>query len=79
MTCHVCKRATDDLRMGICFDCATAGDIRLGSRSVAQHIAHGVNSLFCGIWWRVRIDFKCAWERIWRSGEYAPGREWERL
>jgi hypothetical protein len=79
MICRVCKRDDEDLRMGVCFDCATTGDIRLGSRSVLQHLAHGVSALFRGACWMARMDFKCAWERLRRTGDYAPGREWEHL
>ena len=77
LTCIVCG-ASDDLRGGVCFDCATDGDIRLAKKSTLQHWAHGVYSCFCGVWWRARMDFRMGWERIWRTGEYAPGREWER-
>lgn len=77
MTCQVCGSGDSDLRMGVCFDCATAGDIRLAKRSTLQHWRHGAYSLFCGVWWRARMDFRMGWERIWRTGEYAPGREWE--
>jgi NMD protein affecting ribosome stability and mRNA decay len=67
MSCQVCGSGDDDLRMGVCFDCATEGDIRLAKKSTLQHWAHGVASIFQGVWW----------ERIWRTGEYAPGREWQ--
>lgn len=79
MACRVCGSGDDDLRMGVCFDCATAGDLRLGRRSTLQHWTHGVGSLAQGIWWRARMDFKMGWERLTRSGEYAPGREWADL
>ena len=36
ITCIVCG-ARDDLRMGVCFDCATDGDIRLAKKSTLQH------------------------------------------
>jgi hypothetical protein len=78
MTCSVCGKE-DELRYGVCFDCASTGDIRLGSRSTLQHWWHGVTSLRPGLWWRARMDFKCGWERLTRTGEYAPGREWEHL
>lgn len=77
MACTVCGCGDDDLRMGVCFDCATDGDIRLAKRSTLQHWRHGVASVFQCVWWRARMDFKMGWERIWRTGEYAPGREWE--
>lgn len=68
-----------DTRMGICFDCATEGDLRLGRRSTVNHWLHGVQHALTGPWWKARIDFKCGWERIWRSGDYASGREWAHL
>lgn len=78
MKCVKCQRE-DDLRLGYCFDCATEGDLRLGRRSVMQHWRHGIGSLLQGVWWRARIDFRCGWERMWRTGDYAPGREWANL
>lgn len=77
--CVVCNEETGDTRYGVCFDCATEGDIRLGSRSVLQHVRHALGALFRGNRWMAWIDFKCAWERLWRIGEYAPGRDWEEL
>lgn len=77
MSCQVCGSGDGDTRMGVCFDCATAGDIRLAKRSTIQHWLHGIGSLFQGVWWRARMDFKRGWERLWRTGEYAPGREWQ--
>lgn len=79
MACHVCKSIDSDLRMGVCFDCATEGDLRLWRRSTFQHWLHGIRRAFRLDWLMARIDFKCGWERIWRTGEYAPGREWEEL
>lgn len=75
--CRVCKTEQGDLRGGVCFDCATEGDLRLARRSMLQHWAHGLGAIFAGKWWMVRMDFRMGWERIRRSGDYAPGREWE--
>lgn len=77
MTCRVCNIDTDDLRGGVCFDCATEGDIRLARRSTLQHWLHGLSALFGGVWWMAKMDFRMGWERVRRSGEYAPGREWQ--
>lgn len=77
MSCSVCGSGDDDLRVGVCFDCAAAGDIRLAKRSTFQHWKHGVGSILHGVWWRASMDFRMGWERIWRTGEYAKGREWE--
>lgn len=76
--CAKCGRV-DELRLGYCFDCASEGDRRLGSRSVHQHIRHAIGSALRGTWWMARMDMRCAWERLTRSGEYAPGREWQDL
>ena len=78
MICKGCGR-DDELRMGYCFDCATEGDLRLGRRSVLQHLAKAASHALRGYWLDARIDVKCAWERLTRSGEYAPGREWSHL
>lgn len=77
MSCRVCKSPDTDLRGGVCFDCATAGDLRLARRSVMQHWRHGVRALFGGVWWMAKMDFRMGWERWRRTGEYAAGREWE--
>ena len=78
MPCTLCGK-DEDLRFGTCFDCATDGDIRLAKKSTLQHWRHGLYSLCLGpsYWWRARMDFKCGWERIWRTGDYAPGRDWQ--
>lgn len=77
MACSVCGYGDGDTRMGVCFDCATAGDIRLAKKSTLQHWSHGLGSVFHGVWWRARMDFRMGWQRIRRTGEYAPGREWD--
>jgi len=77
MTCRVCGDPTNDLRMGVCFDCATEGDIRLAKRSTIQHWIHGFKALCYRDWVIAKMDFRIGWERIWRTGEYAPGREWQ--
>lgn len=76
--CRGCKK-WDDLRHGYCFDCASEGDLRLGRRSVLQHLVKAIGHAARGYWWNAKIDVKCAWERLTRTGEYAPGREWENL
>ena len=79
MSCSFCGAVTDDVRYGACFDCASAGDQRLGRRTTLQHWTHAIGSLWERKWWRAKIDLKCGWERLTRSGEYAPGGEWEHL
>lgn len=78
MICKGCGR-DDDLRFGYCFDCATDGDLRLGRRSVMQHLGKAVSHVARGYWWNAKTDVKCAWERLTRTGDYAPGREWADL
>ena len=77
MKCSVCGHDDDDLRMGVCFDCASAGDIRLAKRTTRQHWRHALGSIRARVWWRARMDFKMGWERIWRTGDYAKGGEWQ--
>jgi len=77
--CVVCNEENGDTRYGVCFDCATEGDLRLGARTVREHLAHAWKEVWTGDWWVARLDVKCAWERLWRIGEYAPGRDWEEL
>lgn len=79
MICRGCGRDDDDLRMEYCFDCASDGDLRLGRRSVLQHLGKAISHAAPRCWWKARIDLKCAWQRLRRTGEYAPGREWEAL
>lgn len=77
MPCTVCHSKDTDLRMGVCFDCATDGDIRLAKKSTIEHWLHSIKALSQGAWWIAKLDFKIGWQRIWRTGEYAIGREWE--
>lgn len=63
----------DELRMGYCFDCASAGEERALRRSVPGHLAKALwNAARCR-WGNARIDLAWAWERLTRTGDYAPG------
>ena len=75
--CGRCKEYTD-LRLGFCFDCATSAEKRAAQRSVAQHVVTGVGFLGRRRWTNARICFAWAWERLSRTGDYAPGGEFER-
>lgn len=76
MICKGCGR-DDELRLGYCFDCATAGDLRLGRRTVLQHWWHAITK--AKSWWMFKTDIRCGFERMFRRGDYAKGREWENL
>jgi hypothetical protein len=71
-SCKYCGAATDDLRFGCCFDCATKGEIRAAKRTVLQHLAKGVWHLVRGFRWEAKTDCKWAWERLTRTGDYTP-------
>lgn len=64
--------ASRDLRGGFCFDCASAGEARAARRTVVQHICVGFRNLRkrngCA-----KYDFQWAWERLTKTGDYAPG------
>lgn len=74
--CRGCGKH-DDLRLGFCFDCADAGERRAAHRSVAQHVGKGLRHLAQQRWTNARIDFSWAWERLTRTGDYAPGGEFD--
>lgn len=71
--CICCGHFEDDLRGGICFDCATAGEIKALKRTVLQHLAKAVRNIWRGSWMAARIDLMWAWERLTRTGDYRPG------
>jgi len=77
MICKGCGKDAE-LRLGFCFDCATAGEERAARRNVVQHLMKGLQNL----WLRngnARFDFKWAWERLTRTGNYAPNGEFAYL
>jgi len=75
--CSGCNK-WDDLRFGYCFDCACAGERRAAHCSILGHIGKGMKHIAGGYWTEARIDFSWAWERATRTGDYAPGGEFER-
>lgn len=75
--CSLCRNYTD-LRMGFCFECATDGERRAAQRSVAGHLARSFVCLWRGHWESARICRAWAWERLTRTGDYAPGGTFER-
>jgi hypothetical protein len=77
MVCVGCG-AEDDLRLGFCFDCATAGEERAARRTVLQHICKGVWNFVRGRFWQARFDFTWAWGRLTKTGDYASNGEFVR-
>ena len=75
--CFACGK-TDELRMGCCFDCACDGEHRAARRSVLQHIGQGLGLALKGQFdFSTRTSFVWAWERLTKTGDYAPGGEFE--
>lgn len=70
--------STDELRMGHCFDCAMRGEERAAHRAVAQHLGHGLWRALRGRFdFATKTDFVWAWERLTKTGDYAPGGEFD--
>ena len=74
--CRVCGHI-DDLRMGVCFDCASAAEERASKRTVIQHLAHGFKYLVKRDWITARICFSWAYERATKTGDYKRGGTFE--
>jgi hypothetical protein len=70
--CIGCGR-DKELRLGFCFDCATEGERKALRRTVGQHLASAATNFLLGRFGNMRFDFKWAYERATRSGDYAPG------
>lgn len=77
MICAKCGR-DDECRLGFCFDCADEGEAKAAVRTVVQHIGKGISHAVRGYWTNARIDLSWAWEHLTRTGDYAPGGEFER-
>jgi hypothetical protein len=69
MKCIGCGK-DDELRLGFCWDCASEGEARAARRSVLQHLAKALSHIGQT---NFRYDIKWAWERLTRTGDYAPG------
>lgn len=76
MICAGCGN-DDELRLGYCWDCASSGEARAAKRTVVQHIAAMFRNLRKGSD-NAKYDFKWAWERLTRTGDYAAGGYFER-
>lgn len=76
MICDYCGK-DDELRFGCCWECACAGEAKAAKRTVVQHVAQ----MFRSLWRRngnAKYDLKWAWERLTKTGDYAPGGYFER-
>lgn len=69
MKCNGCG-ADDEVRLGFCFDCANAGEVRAAKMSVLQHLSKAITNARRGAWWNAKIDVKWAYERLTRTGDY---------
>lgn len=71
-TCQACGRA-EELRFGVCFDCANDGELRAARRSAFSHLKMAI------VWLGRRnpeyawFDLTWAWQRLAETGDYAPG------
>lgn len=72
-SCNYCGKEAE-LRMGCCWECGTSGEARAARRTVWQHLWTGAKHAVQGSA-NARFDFQWAWERLTRSGDYAPGGE----
>lgn len=77
--CTACGRETDDLMMGACFSCASEAEQRAAKRSVWAHIKRGISNWRQGRKLFAKIDFRWAWQRLTRTGDYRRGGtfDWE--
>ena len=76
MKCNYCGK-DDELRFGCCWDCASTGEARAAKRTVPQHLGAMIRNLWRGNG-NAKYDRKWAWERLTRTGDYAPGGYFER-
>lgn len=77
MKCACCER-DEELRMGVCFDCASAGEERAAKRTVVQHLRRALENLLSGKTGNARFDLQWAWERLTGTGDYARGGTFDR-
>lgn len=75
--CSACGEI-EELRYGCCFDCACAAEERAARRSVLEHLSRGLVRVLRGDFsFSTRVDFAWAWERLTKTGDYAPGGEFD--
>ena len=70
MKCIKCGR-DEELRLGFCFDCVSAGEERAAKRSVLGHLLKMCWNLRRRKWWQASCDLTWAWQRLTRTGDYA--------
>lgn len=76
--CRSCGRDRE-LRLGFCFDCASAGEARAAKRTVRQHLVKALVHWRRRDWWKARYDLRWAWERFTMTGDYAKGGYFEEM
>lgn len=76
--CCVSCGQDEELRMGVCFECATSGEREAAARSVSGHLGHAFRRMLRGRFdFGTKTDLKWAWERLTRTGDYRPGGSFE--
>lgn len=76
--CVSCGR-DEELRMGVCWECANDGERTAAARSVFGHIGHAISRMARGRFdFGTKTDLQWAWERLTGTGDYAPGGSFER-
>lgn len=70
MKCTNCGN-DEECRFGICFDCASAGELRAARRTVLGHLRKAVTNIFAGNWRYMRFDVSWAMQRALSRGDYA--------
>lgn len=73
LVCSSCRQPVDDIRGGVCWDCACDGEARAAKRTALQHLAQAARNVLAGNFSVVRFDLGWAWERATRTGDYARG------
>jgi hypothetical protein len=73
MTCTVCGTDDDDLRFGVCYDCADRGEREAAHRTVIKHIYKAFINLRHRKWRYAWYDITWAWQRLTKTGDYAKG------
>lgn len=77
MKCTCCGN-DDELRLGVCFDCASAGEAKAAKRTVDQHLRMALHNLSVGYTENARFDIQWAIERFTGTGDYAEGGYFDR-
>jgi hypothetical protein len=75
--CAVCGNERET-RIGVCFDCASSGELRAAQRTAAQHLSQAWRNIAKRKFSNARYDLSWAWQRLTGSGDYAPGGYFDR-